>query len=134
MNININERIRQEFIELLTFNNYPEPQNTRKPPVNMKSENKPKTNAEEYKNALLPLNEPKKNITNEKMLSNAPKLKKDKSEEFSIQEEEMMFIPINDFEAIEEKPLYNIEMPLYQGEQNKEMFLKFAKFYFFLHI
>ena len=132
LNLNINERIRQEFVELLTLNTYQEQQNTRKQPINVKPEIKPKLITPENKVPIV--NEQQKNIINneKKPILIEPKknekiiIENEQPEEM-FDEEDILFTPGNDFDPIpeiQEKPLYNIEMPLYQ-EQNKEMFLKY---------
>lgn len=84
MNININEKTRQELIDLL--------------------------NIDKFKMISPSFVHNANNIQSPRNLELQP-LKK--------------LEPIDpDQTSISEKPLYNIEMPVYQGEENKEIFLK----------
>lgn len=83
MNININEKTRQELIDLL--------------------------NIDKFK--LIPSTF----VNNAKNIQSPRKLE--------IQLIKSLGLPID---SIGEKPLYNVEMPVYQGEENKEIFLKYT--------
>lgn len=87
MNININEKTRQDLIDLL--------------------------NIDKFK--LIPSTF----VNNAKNIQSPRKLE--------LQQIKSLGLPIDpDQTSIGEKPLYNVEMPVYQGEENKEIFLKYT--------
>lgn len=110
LNININEKLRQEFTELLTLNslkNRPIKQNLEVSEVPQKSYLHNGSNkVPEY-----PINE-----------QFSPEIQSRNSNLLEFQEIGLQFDP--DEEPMQGKPIYNLEMPVYQSEQNKEMFLK----------